>query len=144
MSSYRSIALVLLLAVTDARAAEYLSLTGEELYLRFCASCHGVSGRGDGSLSDYFAVEVPDLTLLTRRAGGVYPMERVIRIIDGRHILGAHGSRAMPVWGEDLNLAHAGEPEAERSTQTIIGRIAAHVARLQRPRSLKIDDRRAR
>ncbi|MET0660847.1 MAG: cytochrome c, partial [Steroidobacteraceae bacterium] len=78
-------------------------MTGEELYQRFCASCHGTTGRGDGPVSHYFTVEVPDLTLIARRASGTYPYERVVRIIDGRHTLAAHGSRAMPVWGVEFS-----------------------------------------
>jgi mono/diheme cytochrome c family protein len=116
-----------------ASAAEYESMTGEDLYRRFCAACHGVSGRGDGSVASSFTVEVPDLTLLARRARGVYPHDRVVRIIDGRHVLAAHGSRTMPVWGQEFARAHAAEADADRATQTIVERLAAYVRELQRP-----------
>lgn len=116
-----------------AAPAEYVSMTGKELYERFCASCHGVEGRGDGPVSPYFTIEVPDLTLIARRAGGAYPRDRVVRIIDGRHIFGAHGTRTMPVWGEDFSRAAPGDPNAERQTRLIIDRLADYVAELQRP-----------
>jgi hypothetical protein len=41
----------------------------------------------------------------------------------------------MPVWGEDLTRLEIGNPDAERSTQIIIGRLADYVAGLQRPKS---------
>jgi mono/diheme cytochrome c family protein len=108
-------------------------MSGKDLYFRFCASCHGPTGRGDGPVADSFKVEVPDLTLIARRAGGVYPRDRIERIIDGRHIVGAHGSRTMPVWGEDLSRLEIGDPNAERSTRIIILRLADFVWLLQKP-----------
>jgi mono/diheme cytochrome c family protein len=134
MSCSKHITLILLVALClPAQSAEYVSMEGKELYARFCASCHGTEGRGDGPVAGYFNVEVPDLTLITRRAGGAYPRERIARVIDGRHIIAAHGSRAMPVWGEDLNRAEIGDPNAERATRIVIDRLANYLAELQRP-----------
>jgi mono/diheme cytochrome c family protein len=134
MSRIRPFAFALLVTISGAAwSADYVSLSGKELYQRFCASCHGIEGRGDGPVAGYLKVEVPDLALIARRARGVYPHDRVVRIIDGRHIIAAHGSRTMPVWGEELSRAHVGDPDAERATQTVIERLAAYVTRLQRP-----------
>jgi mono/diheme cytochrome c family protein len=116
-----------------AAAADYVAMSGKELYDRFCASCHGVEGRGDGPVASSLSVEVPDLTLVARRAGDLYPRERIVRIIDGQHIIGAHGSRTMPVWGEDLNRIELGNPNAERATRIIIDRLADYVWLLQKP-----------
>lgn len=124
---------VLMMLGGQARSADYVAMSGKELYERFCAGCHGVTGRGDGPVSASFSVEVPDLTLIARRAGGSYPRERIVRIIDGRHILGAHGSRTMPVWGEDFGRLELGNPDAERSTRTVIDRLADYVWLLQKP-----------
>jgi mono/diheme cytochrome c family protein len=127
-------ALIALLMLTGtAGAADYVAMSGKELYARFCASCHGTEGRGDGPVASAFKVEVPDLTLIARRAGGEYPRDRIARVIDGRHIIGAHGTRTMPVWGEDFSTLEIGNPDAERSTQLIIGRLADYVLLLQRP-----------
>jgi hypothetical protein len=51
----------------------------------------------------------PDLTLLARGNGGVFPMDRLYRAIDGRDLpegsqAGPHGSREMPIWGRDYRL----------------------------------------
>jgi mono/diheme cytochrome c family protein len=119
-----------------ASAAEYAAMSGKELYERFCAACHGVSGRGDGPVSSSLSVETPDLTLLARRHGGKFPQEQVERIIDGRSVLGAHGSRTMPIWGEDLSRLELGNPDAERTTETIIARLTAYLAGLQRERAV--------
>lgn len=117
----------------SAGAADYVAMSGKELYGRFCSSCHGAEGRGDGPVANSFKVEVPDLTLIARRAGGAYPRDRIEKIIDGRYILGAHGSRTMPVWGEDFSKLEIGNPEAERATRVIIMRLADYVWLLQKP-----------
>jgi hypothetical protein len=39
-----------------------------------------------------------------------YPPDRIAPIIDGRYILGARGSRTMPVWGEGLTRLEIGNP----------------------------------
>ena len=122
-----------LLYGAPALPADYVAMSGKDLYQRFCASCHGAEGRGDGPVAASFRVEVPDLTLIARRTGGVYPRDRVARIIDGRYILGAHGSRTMPVWGEDLSRLELGNPDAERATRVVIGRLADYVWQLQKP-----------
>ena len=121
-------------------AAEYVSMSGKDLYLKFCASCHGAEGRGDGPVASQLKVEVPDLTLIARRHGGTFPRDLVDRIIDGRHVLAAHGSRTMPVWGEDFSRAELGDPNAERATRIITGRLADYVWQLQRPAAKKQDD----
>lgn len=41
-----------------------------------------------------------DLTVLPKNDGGVFPLSRVCEIIDGRQQLKAHGTRAMPIWGQ--------------------------------------------
>lgn len=118
--------------VCQAHAQDYAHLNGSELYRRFCASCHGVSGHGDGPVAKYIRVEVPDLTLLARRHGGKFPHDKVREIIDGRVILGAHGTRTMPVWGQEFVAAREGEPDAQQAAQAAIERLADFVATLQR------------
>ena len=113
-------------------SADYAAMSGEDLYRRFCASCHGIEGRGDGPVSASLRVEVPDLTRTATRATGADQRDRIGRIIDGRYIIGAHGTRIMPVWGEDLARLEIGNPDAERSAQTIIARLADYVLSLQR------------
>jgi len=72
---------------------------GSRLFRTHCASCHGGAGRGNGPLADQLRHAPPDLTKYTARNGGVFPRERVYRIIDGREV-SSHGDREMPVWGD--------------------------------------------
>jgi mono/diheme cytochrome c family protein len=132
---WRTTALTLVLLglhASPAWTADYVAMSGKDLYQRFCASCHGSEGRGDGPVAASLKVEVPDLTLIARRAGNFYERDRVVRIIDGRYIIGVHGSRTMPVWGEDLSHLEIGNPDAERATRVVIDRLADYVWQLQK------------
>ena len=72
---------------------------GKYWYLSYCASCHGASGKGDGSVARALTQKPTDLTSLSASNGGVFPAARVSEAIDGRREIWAHGSREMPVWG---------------------------------------------
>lgn len=123
----------LAVGATAARAADYAAMSGSQLYMRLCASCHGAEGRGDGPVAPSFSIEVPDLTLIARRRGGEFERDWVERVIDGRTSITAHGSRTMPVWGEDLSRMEIGNPDAERATRTILGRLVDYLETLQQP-----------
>lgn len=72
-----------------------------------CASCHGKSGKGDGPLKEMLNKSPPDLTQLAKNNNGVFPMDRLYKVIEGTDTP-AHGSRDMPVWGLDYRI-QAGE-----------------------------------
>ena len=128
-----TVALSLLLLAQAASAADDVGQSGKQLFARYCASCHGATGRGDGPVAKSLRPEVPDLTRFAQRHGDFFDRDLVERVIDGRHVIGAHGTRTMPVWGEDLSLANLGNPDAERGTRIVITRLADYVWQMQRP-----------
>lgn len=71
-----------------------------------CAACHGKSGQGDGSVVELLKRSPPDLTQLSRKNGGVFPIDRVYQTIEGGTVT-AHGSREMPIWGRDYRIQGA-------------------------------------
>lgn len=64
---------------------------GRQLYLTYCASCHGPDARGKG--------KAPDLTTIAKQHGGTFPWMLVYRIINGQLSGRAHGFPGMPAWG---------------------------------------------
>lgn len=72
---------------------------GRYLYQKYCVSCHGTRGKGDGPIAPSLLGRPPDLTQLSRNSQGNFPFWRVYRVIDGREYLRKHGTREMPVWG---------------------------------------------
>ena len=104
------VGMVLALIPTFAFAQDVdLSRLGEREFNSNYAICHGLTGKGDGPIVDYFAAggyvdkNFPNLTLLTKRNKGVFPYKRVYNLIDGREMVEAHGAREMPVWGDEYN-----------------------------------------
>ena len=94
--------------------------SGELLYARHCAACHGVGGRGDGPVAPALRRPPTDLTLLARRSGGRFDAARLTAVIDGRSAVTEHGTRDMPVWGvvfeaELSDEAYTGYFAVERS-----------------------------
>ena len=72
---------------------------GEIEFLSSCAPCHGAEGKGNGPMSAALKAIPPDLTVLTKNNGGVFPFSNVYEVIDGRKVVAAHGTREMPAWG---------------------------------------------
>jgi mono/diheme cytochrome c family protein len=127
------IALILMLiAAVAAKAQDYSGYSGAKLYDRFCASCHGEKGRGDGVVAASFNIEVPDLTRIARRQGGTYPDEQIRRIIDGRQPLRPHGTREMPIWGYEFYAQNESKPDAQKEVAEMVQRLADYVRSLQR------------
>lgn len=100
--AFVALAVGVLTGMPVSAAESFAQYNGRELFARFCASCHGPAGFGDGPVAPALKVLVPDLTRLQQRHGGQFPAERVHKIIDGRELFAVHGSRYMPVWGHEL------------------------------------------
>ena len=78
--------------------AQAISL-GEFEYRNSCAQCHGLSGKGDGPVASSLKKVPPDLTVLQKSNGGIFPVTKAYSIIEGTVDVSVHGSRDMPVWG---------------------------------------------
>jgi mono/diheme cytochrome c family protein len=76
-----------------------IPLDGARIFQNYCASCHGVNGNGDGPVAPALKAKVPLLTTLAQRNGGMFPADRLRRIIAGDDVSATHGSREMPIWG---------------------------------------------
>lgn len=73
-----------------------------------CAACHGLDARGDGPVAEFLIRQPPDLTLLAARNEDRFPEEYAFWIIDGRADVRTHGTREMPVWGDEFNRDSTG------------------------------------
>ena len=102
-------------------------ISGSLLFTRYCATCHGQGGTGDGPLAANLRKRPANLTLLTRSNGGVYSKEMVARIIDGRKPLAGHGGGDMPAWGD----AFARSAESPENTSGKIDALVTYLETLQ-------------
>ena len=74
--------------------------SGQEMYVQYCASCHGKEGKGDGPAAAALKTPPGNITTLTTRNKGTFPALRVAQMIQGEETAAAHGSRDMPTWGQ--------------------------------------------
>lgn len=72
---------------------------GKAEYEARCATCHGLTGKGDGPTAAYLTRKTPDLTTLAKNNNGILPVTAMYLVITGDTELPAHGTREMPVWG---------------------------------------------
>lgn len=98
---------------------------GARLFRTHCATCHGTDARGNGPMAEQVRRVPPDLTDYTARNGGVFPSERLYRIVDGRNVP-SHGDRDMPVWGDVFSRSQDGLTD-----EAVKARIEAIVRYLQ-------------
>lgn len=73
--------------------------SGQEMFVNYCASCHGKTAKGDGPAAAALKQSPADLTTLAKRNGGKYPSDKVTHVLRGQSNLSAHGDQEMPVWG---------------------------------------------
>jgi mono/diheme cytochrome c family protein len=128
--SLRVMCSIVVLAVGVVVAPERSS--GEEkpdaaaiLYTRYCASCHGTSGRGDGPVAGELTKRPTDLTTLTS------DVPALMKSIDGRRTIRAHGTSAMPVWGYVFEESLVGEPHRLRTVLHELRLLAEYCRDLQ-------------
>lgn len=72
--------------------------SGMQMYKTYCASCHGLDGKGQGPAAEALKAAPANLTALKRSNGGKFPSAKVGHILEGADVT-AHGSSEMPVWG---------------------------------------------
>lgn len=83
---------------------------GRKLFVQYCASCHGVDGKGGGPAAPSLKGTMPDLTRIPKE-NGKFPGLHVMHIISGDKEVISHGSKEMPVWGQVFK-AKKGESSA--------------------------------
>jgi len=76
---------------------------GKAMYASYCATCHGIDGKGNGPLSSSLKRTPPNLTLLSRKNGGAYPSTRVVAVIGHGTSVSGHDKAGMPVWAPALD-----------------------------------------
>jgi mono/diheme cytochrome c family protein len=109
----------------DAAAAAH----GKIIYARYCASCHGTEGRGDGPVAADLKVPPANLQTLAAKNGGSFPFEMVTRAIDGRQKTRGHSTPDMPVWAEVFAKTTGTDSP---SVESAVGRLAHYIWSIQR------------
>ena len=100
---------------------------GQKTYERYCAACHGADASGNGPMRPVLTLAPRDLTVLARNNGGAFPLARVVRQIDGRDPMVAHGE-PMPVYGDFFEgrdvVLKVGEGAQIRTSRQVVDLVA--------------------
>ena len=110
-----------------------LAELGAPLFQRYCASCHGPDGNGDGPVAKSMGTPPADLTGIAKRRGGEFPSGKIAQFIDGRFELPAHGSREMPVWGERFGSDVPDSGVGESIARGNIASLVEYLKSIQQP-----------
>jgi mono/diheme cytochrome c family protein len=97
---------------------------GEAMYAQYCASCHGATGKRDGPA----AALLPTPTDLTKSD---LNLAELMKVIDGRRTVRAHGTAAMPVWGEVFEQTADAPGRQHRQALRDVQAVAEYVQALQ-------------
>jgi mono/diheme cytochrome c family protein len=105
---------------------------GRMYFLRYCGSCHGLEGKGDGTVSRSLKVKPADLTQLKNKNKGVFPMDKVMATINGKTRVEAHGESKMPVWGELFEKEASVQKDPAGTSSAKIKALAGYIETIQR------------
>jgi len=106
--------------------------TGKQMYMHYCAACHGANGKGLGPAADALKTPPPDLTTLAKRHDGKFPYEYVSSVLRFGTRFVAHGSSEMPVWGPIFGVL---DNYNEVSVQERIKKLCEYLASIQEKES---------
>jgi len=98
--------------------------SGKETFLKYCASCHGEDGKGNGPAAIALKPPPSDLTTLSKRHEGKFPAGYVSALVKFGRSLAAHGSLDMPVWGprfKELDLVR--DPTGQQHVDDVVAYI---------------------
>jgi mono/diheme cytochrome c family protein len=102
--------------------------SGKETFLKYCASCHGTDGKGNGPAAIAMKTPPSDLTTLTRRHEDKYPAGYVGAVLKFGRSLASHGSEDMPVWGSRFKEF---DPVRDPTGQQHVDDVVAYLESLQ-------------
>ena len=102
--------------------------SGKQTFLKYCASCHGEDGKGNGPAAIALKPPPSDLTALSARHEGKYPAGYVAALVKFGRSLAAHGSLDMPVWGSRFKEL---DPVRDPTGQLHVDDVVAYIGSLQ-------------
>ena len=134
LSISAAVALTISTGVYASEEEDFTVAFGKSEFGKRCAVCHGPGGVGDGPLADLLLQPPPDLTKISQRNNGKFPVLDIYQAIDGRRGLRAHGTMDMPIWGNYYRLdaqENVRAPHDVSYEEIVHGRILALVYYLQ-------------
>ena len=92
-------------------AGKTTPISGKQMYGNYCASCHGVNGKGNGPAAAALKTQPADLTGLSRNNAGRFPAAHITTVLEYGVRIQSHGTIEMPVWGPVLGKMDQASPQ---------------------------------
>lgn len=108
----------------ETKNASLLS-PGGRTFTTYCALCHSIGGE-PGMFADALKKNAPDLTLIAKRNGGMFPDEKVAAIIRDGGISG-HGTMRLLSWGKYFREDNS-EERADQLVEELVAYLKARQA----------------
>lgn len=115
----------LLVALAVPSFAQTGKNSGVMLYKQYCATCHGLDGKGAGPTAPSLKKAPTDLTTMQPK-GGAFPGERVVHTLQGEAMPGPHGTADMPVWGQVFRYTKRTPP-----SELAVNRLVEYIKTIQ-------------
>jgi len=107
-------------------------VSGSQMFTAYCAACHGASAKGDVPAAAALKTPPTDLTLLSKKNGGVFPAPHVnSTLLFGSTNPTAHGSASMPVWGSLLRSLNESSGNPNTVVQLRVTNIITYLKTIQ-------------
>ena len=112
----------------NAQSNAPAATNGKQMYLSYCASCHGVDGQGHGPVASSLKMQPTNLTLLSKNNSGKFPDTHIAAILQYGTGIPSHGTAEMPVWGPILGKLDTANPDVK---QLRIGNLIRYLETIQ-------------
>lgn len=96
--------------------------SGHEMFMNYCAPCHGKDAKGNGPAAAALKQAPANLTALAKENGGKFPDMKVSAVLRGEAKVAAHGTQEMPVWGPVFWHMSGGHPAEVQQRITNVSR----------------------
>ncbi len=101
---------------------------GRAFYVSYCQICHGENG--SGVMAELLKNDPPDLSRISMRHGGTFPVDEIKKVIDGRERVPGHTVRDMPVFGDTFKESEG--LNREKDIDKVIEDLVAYLELIQK------------
>ena len=96
--------------------------SGQQMYVNYCAPCHGIDAKGHGPVAPVLKVPPTDLTLLSSKNNGKFPDAHIVTVLQNGANMPAHGTAQMPVWGPIFGKMNVSNPQEKQLRMSNLSR----------------------
>ena len=126
LSAQQSSSNKVVIPVSKASASD-----GKQMFMNFCAPCHGLDGRGQGPVAASLKQQPANLALLSKKNGGKFPEAHIVSVLQFGSANPAHGTAQMPIWGPMLGKMDSASMSASDARSLRISNLVLYLRSLQ-------------